>query len=139
VVERNFIAWRSDSRGWREVGTERPQLDWTIFINVSISMRHGTRPFGARSHLLALNKPGPLTPILDVGQPALVLVATTGMVRVLLPVLPSHRVTVRLCAADVVLSVPRVLALAFRGGAMFYRSTVQSLPGAAEAVSEITC
>jgi len=67
----------------------------------------------------------------------LVLVVTIGMARVLLPVLPSRRASVRLHAADVVLSVLGMLALAVHCGAMFYRSTVQSLPGAAKAVSEI--
>jgi hypothetical protein len=67
----------------------------------------------------------------------LVLVATIGMARGLLPVLPSRRVSVRLHAADVVLCILGVLALAFHCGAMFYRSSVQSLPGAAKAVSEI--
>lgn len=67
----------------------------------------------------------------------LVLVAAIGVARAVLPVLPLRRVSVRLHPVDVVLSVLGVLGLAVHCGAMFYRSTVQSLPGAAKAVSEI--
>lgn len=69
---------------------------------------------------------------------ALVLVVVAiGVARVVLPVLPWRRVSVQLHPADVVLAVLGLLGLAFHCGAMFYRSTILSLPGTETAVAQI--
>lgn len=66
-----------------------------------------------------------------------VLVAAIGLARVVLPVLPWRRVSVRLHPVDVVLALLGVLGLAFHCGAMFYRSTISSFPGTDTAVAQI--
>jgi len=66
-----------------------------------------------------------------------VLVVAIGLARMVLPVLPWRRVSVRLDPVDVVLSVLGVLGLAFHCGAMFYRSTILSVPGTETGVAEI--
>lgn len=67
----------------------------------------------------------------------LLLVTCIGVARLVLPALPSRRVSVRLHRVDVVLSLLGVLGLTFHCGAMFYRSAVQLLPGTNSAVSNI--
>ena len=66
-----------------------------------------------------------------------VLVVATGLARVVLPVLPWRRVCVQLRPVAVVLAVLGLLGLAFHCGAMFYRSTILSLPGTEMAVAHI--
>lgn len=66
-----------------------------------------------------------------------VLVVAIGLARMVLPVLPWRRVSVRLHPVDVVLSVLGVLGLAFHCGAMFYGSTILSVPGTETGVAEI--
>ncbi len=66
-----------------------------------------------------------------------VLVVAIGPARMVLPVLPWRRVSVRLDLVDVVLSVLGVLGLAFHCGAMFYRSTILFIPGTQTVVAEI--
>ena len=66
-----------------------------------------------------------------------VLVVAIGLARMVLPVLPWRRVSVRLHPVDFVLSVLGVLGLAFHCGAMFYGSTILSVPGTETGVAEI--
>ena len=66
-----------------------------------------------------------------------VLVVAIGMARLVLPVSPWRRVSVQLHPVDVVLAVLGLLGLAFHCGAMFYRSTILSLPGTETAVAHI--
>jgi len=66
-----------------------------------------------------------------------VLVVAIGLARVVLPVLPWRRASVQLHPVDVVLAVLGLLGMAFHCGAMFYRSTILSLPGTETAVTHI--
>ncbi len=65
------------------------------------------------------------------------LVVAIGMARIVLPVLPWRRVSVRLRPVDVVLAFLGLLGLAFHCGAMFYRSTILLLPGTETAVAHV--
>ncbi len=66
-----------------------------------------------------------------------VLVVAIGLARVVLPVLPWRRVSVRLNPVDVVSSILGGLGLVFHCGTMFYRSTILSVRAPKSAIARV--